>query len=304
MARKLIKYFMFFLLTVVGIVGVIYASLASTNGVPSADYNFFKQERPFPLAIAHRGGGGMSPENTLYAFERAIALGVDVLELDVRSTSDGELVVLHDATVDRTTDGRGLKINEMTLADVKKLDAGYNWTADNGQTFPFRNKGITIPTLKEVFSAFPSMRFNIEPKFQPVSIAKSLCSLIREHKMTDMVVVGSFSQSIIEEFRGECSEIATSASATEISKFLAMYKTGVGNAFSPEMQALQVPEYAGVQIVTKEFVEAAHKKNLKVHVWTINNPDDMQRLLDMGVDGIMTDYPDRLLNLLGRLPVS
>jgi glycerophosphoryl diester phosphodiesterase len=302
-AKKIAKLFMFFLLAVVGVLGVIYASLAVSEGNPAVNYTFFQQVRnnSSPLVIAHRGGGGIAPENTLSAFERSVNWGVDVLELDIRSTADGELVVIHDATVDRTTDSRG-KINEMTLAEVKKLDAGYRWTSDGGQTFPFRGKGITIPTLKELFSAFPQMRFNIEPKHQAPSMVTPLCHLLREHKLTDKTVVGSFNHSIIEEFRRECKEVATSASTTEAGKFLAMQKTGVSEAFSPSMQALQVPQFAGFRVVTKEFVEAAHERNLEVHVWTVNQTEDMQRLLDMGVDGIMTDYPNRLLNLLGRLP--
>lgn len=288
---------MFFLLAVGVIIGVIYVVLASTEGNPAPEFAFFRKAAANPLVIAHRGGAGIAPENTLYAFERALALGIDVIELDVRSTSDGELVVFHDALVDRTTDGRG-QITQMTLAEAKKLNAGYNWSPDGGQTFPFRAGSIKIPTLREVFTAFPKVKFNIEPKHQTPSLVKPLCGLIREFKMSESVVVGSFNQAILDEFRGECAEVATSASPSEVSSFLAMYKTGLSEAYSPAMQAMQVPEYAGVQILSKEFVEAAHERNLKVHVWTVNEAEDMKRLLEMGVDGIMTDYPDRLLNLL------
>ena len=119
--------------------------------------------------------------------------------------------------------------------------------------------------------------------------------------MTDKVIVGSFRQTVIDEFRAACAEVATSASPSEVGKFLALSKTGLSRSYSPPMQALQVPEYmGGLQVVSKEFVESAHRRNLKVHVWTINETADMQRLLEMGVDGIMTDYPDRLLNLLKK----
>lgn len=297
MARKLVKLLMFFLLAVGGIMGVIYGVLASTEGKPATEAAFFRQIGTRPLVIAHRGGAGLAPENTLSAFGRAVDLGVDVIELDVRSTSDGELIVIHDALVDRTTDGRG-QIVEMTLAEAKKLNAGYNWSSDGGQTFPYREKGVSIPTLREVFTAFPKVKFNIEHKNQTPSFVKPLCSLIREFKLGESVVVGSFNQAILDDFRRECAEVATSASPSEVSKFLAMYKTGVSEAYSPLMQALQVPENAGLQILSKEFVEAAHERKLKVHVWTVNETEDMKRLLEMGVDGIMTDYPDRLLDLL------
>jgi glycerophosphoryl diester phosphodiesterase len=230
-------------------------------------------------------------------------MGVDVVEIDVHGTADGALVVMHDATVDRTTNGTG-RISEMTLDALKKLDAGFRWTKDGGQTFPFREHGVGVPTLQEVFTAFPGMKFNIEPKQATPSLIKPLCRILRENKMTDKVVVGSFRQSVLDEFRAECAEVATSASPAEVSRFLASYKTGLSETYSPPMQALQVPESAGLQIVTKEFVEAAHKRNLKVHVWTVNETEAMRRLLEMGVDGIMTDYPDRLLALLSRAPPS
>ena len=298
MARKLFKWLIYFSLAVVVIMGAIYGSLAWSVGEPAASHLFFQQTDARPLVIAHRGGAGLAPENTLHAFEKAVNLGVDVLEIDVRSTSDGAIVVIHDATVERTTNGTG-RINEMTLAELKKLDAGYRFSPDGGQNFPFRDKGITVSTLEEVFKAFPRMKFNIEPKQASPSIIKPLCNIIRENGKTDSVVVGSFSQSILDEFRVECSGVATSASTTEVGKFLTMYKTGLTKSFSPVMQALQVPVFTGV---TKEFVEAAHERNLQVHVWTVNERAEMQRLLEAGVDGIMTDYPDRLLELIKQLP--
>jgi len=281
-------------------IGMLYAYLASVTGDAAVERTVFKRENSRPMVFAHRGGGGLFPENTLEAFEYSAKMGVDVLELDVHATSDGALVVHHDSTVDRTTDGRG-RIGELTLDEIKKLDAGYSFSTDGGKTFPFRGKGVTIPTLEEIFAALPEMTFNVEPKQQTPSIIKPLCSLIRERKMSDKVIVGSFRQAVLDEFRLECSEVATSASPSEVSKFLALSKTGVAESYSPPMQALQVPEYIGsLQVVSKQFVEAAHKRNLKVHVWTINETADMQRLLELGVDGIMTDYPDRLLDLLNR----
>lgn len=300
-SRRIKKWLVFFLLGVIIMMGVIYGSLASSEGIPAADYSFFKQSDAHPLVIAHRGGAGLAPENTLYAFERARDLGVDVIEMDVRSTADGTLVVFHDATLDRTTDGTG-RVNEMTLEALKKLDAGYRWSPDGGKTFPLRASNIKVATLEEVFTTLPAMKFNIEPKQLTPSLVKPLCSAIREHAMVDRVVIGSFTQTVLDEFRRECAGVATSAGPSEVGKFLTMYKTGLSESYSPAMQALQVPEYAGFQVITKEFVAAAHRRNLKVHVWTVNETADMQRLLETGVDGIMTDYPDRLLKLLGRVP--
>ncbi|MDQ3713471.1 MAG: glycerophosphodiester phosphodiesterase [Acidobacteriota bacterium] len=298
--RKLAKWFGVFLFCVAASIGVVYIYLAFQTGETAIEREVFKRENSRPLVFAHRGGGGLIPENTLEAFVYSARMGVDVLELDIHSTSDGTLVVMHDAAVDRTTDGRG-RVNELTLEAVKKLNAGYFFSPDGGQTFPFRNRKITVPTLREIFDALPEMTFNIEPKQHAPSIIKLLCALVREQKMIDKVIVGSFNQTTIDDFRRECPEVATSASPSEVSRFLALSKAGLGDSYSPPMQALQVPVNLGsLQVVSKEFVETAHRRNLKVHVWTINETADMQRLLEIGVDGIMTDYPDRLLTLLGR----
>lgn len=282
-------------------IGAVYTYFGWSEGVPAADRGFFTiAELPRPLVIAHRGGAGLFPENTLHAFEQSWKMGVDVLELDVRETADKKLVVMHDRTVDRTTDGSG-QISEMTLESVKKLDAGYRFSPDGGQTFPLRGQKISVPTLAEVFNALPDAKFNIEPKQASPTLIKSLCAQIRERKMTQKVVVGSFNQTGLDDFRRECPEVATSAGTSEVSQFLTMYKTGLGASYSPAMQALQIPEKIGsLQIVSKEFIETARRLNLDVHVWTINETADMQRLLETGVDGIMTDYPDRLLKLLNR----
>ncbi len=301
--KKTLRWFGYFALTVILILAGFYIYFAMQTGRSAEARAIFQNnEKSRPLVFAHRGGGGLFPENTLEAFEYSAKMGADVLELDVHSTADGTLVVMHDGSVDRTTNGRG-KVSEMTLAEVKKLDAGYLFTSDNSATFPFRGKAITIPTLQEIFEKFPQMRFNVEPKQATPSITKPLCEMIRQHKMGDKTIVGSFRQTAVDEFRAFCPEVATSATPSEVSEFLAMYKTGIASSYAPPFQALQVPVNAGfLNIVSKDFVEAAHRQNLQVHVWTINNPDEMQRLMEMSVDGIMTDYPDRLLEIVGRLP--
>lgn len=298
MLSIIFRVFLGFMLAGAAGLGAVYTYLGWSDGVPASKRPFFKKDDSArPLVIAHRGGAGLFPENTLYAFEQSYKLGVDVLELDVRRTADGALVVLHDATVDRTTDGTG-KISEMTLAEAKKLDAGFRFTLD-GTNFPLREKEVRIPTLQEVLEALPDARFNIEMKQE--GLVEPLCELIRTRKMIDKTVVASFRQTVLDEFRTECREVATSAGPSEVSRFLAMYKSGLGASYSPAMQALQVPEnLAGLQVISKEFVTTANRLNLEVHAWTINETADMQRLLSLGVNGIMTDYPDRLLKLLDR----
>lgn len=280
---------------------VAYAVLSRTKGEVVPEHKYFKGDAAGrALVIAHRGGAGLWPENTLYAFERASALGVDVIETDVHATKDGELVVLHDENLGRTTDGSG-PVGSLTLAELKRLDAAYRFSPDGGRSFPLRGTGVTVPTLREVFASLPRMRFNIEPKQGVPSLAAPLCRLIRERGMTERVMVASFSGSIMAEFRRECPEVATSASTGEVAGFLSLQSAGLAASYSPSMQALQVPERAGaVHVLTRDFVESAHGRGLRVHAWTVNAEGDMRRLLEMGVDGIMTDYPDRLLKVLGR----
>jgi glycerophosphoryl diester phosphodiesterase len=253
-----------------------------------------------PLVMAHRGGAGLWPENTVYAFSRAVEMGVDVLEMDLHSTSDGALVIIHDETVDRTTNGAG-PVNRMTLDQLKRLDAAFRWSTDGGKSFPLRGQGISVPTLGELFKAFPRMRFNIDIKQEQPSLIKPFCRLIRDSGMTDKVLVASFDAKVLDEFRRECAEVATSASAADVSRFLALKSIEPAATRAPAASALQIPEYAGGrQVLTVELVEAAHRHHLQVHAWTINDEAAMRRLISLDIDGIITDYPDRLIALLDQ----
>lgn len=280
---------------------VFYVVMSRSKGEPVAEHRYFQNDAGRSLVIAHRGGAGLWPENTLYAFERAAASGADVIETDVHVTKDGELVVLHDEDVGRTTDGTGA-VGSMTLAELKRFDAAYRFSTDGGRSFQLRGTGVSVPTLREVFEALPRMRFNIEPKQGELSLAAHLCSLVRESGMEERVMVASFSGATLQEFRRECPEVATSAATGEVTHFLALEEAGLADSYSPSMQALQVPErWGALRVLTRDFVEAAHGRNLRVHAWTINDEGEMRRLLEMGVDGIMTDYPDRLMKVLGRV---
>ncbi len=267
---------------------------------PAAEHPYFAQDQQRPLVMAHRGGAGLWPENTIYAFESAVALGADILETEIRSTADGVLVLFHDSSVDRTTNGTGLT-SSLTLAEMKTLDAGFSWSSDDSQTFPFRERGITVPTLEELFTTFPNMRINIDIKQVEPSLVDPLCETIRIFGMTDKVMVASFDSKVLQPFRAKCPEVATSFSVREVTIFYLLNMVSLGGAYRPAAQALQVPEYRErLRVLTPKLIDTAHNLNLRVHVWTINETTDMRRLLDLGVDGIITDYPDRLLTLLGR----
>ena len=263
---------------------------------PAPEFAFFESDRP--MVIAHQGGEGLRPSNTLIAFENAVALGVDVLEMDVHSTADGALVLIHDDTVDRTTDGTG-RVNDFTLAELQQLDAGEYWTADDGATTPYRGQGVRIPTLDEVLTAFPQMKFNIEIKQVEPSIAASLCEALRAHDLTDRTLVASFHPTAMNEFRAACPEVASSMVEDEIRPFFILNTIFLGALYSPPGAAFQVPEYSGsLHVLTPRFVRGAHGNNVAVHPWTIDDPADMARFLDMGVDGIITDRPDLMIEVI------
>ncbi|WP_342243744.1 glycerophosphodiester phosphodiesterase [Pseudomonas sp. OTU5201] len=253
-----------------------------------------------PLVIAHRGGRGLWPENTLFAFERAAALKVDMLEMDLRRTRDGELVVLHDAHVDRTTNGDG-KVAELSLADVQALDAGYRWSADGGESHPYRGQGIRIPTFAEVLERFPEHPKVVEIKVPDIGMEEQLCALLDKHEQREQVLVGSFYERSLSRFREVCPGVATSAGPTSVRLLVALNWIGLGSLVSPSYQALQIPERSGgLQVASDRLMRTALQRGLAVQMWTINEQPAMRHLLDMGANGLITDYPDRALQLLGR----
>lgn len=267
---------------------------------PAPDHPYYAENLNYPLVIAHQGGDGVWPGETMLAYQNAVDLGVDVLEMDIHITKDGELILMHDETVDRTTDGTG-EIESMTLTDLKKLDAAYDWSPDEGKTFPYRGQGIQVATLEEIFQAFPEMRMTIEIKKTNSSMAKPFCDLIREYNMQDKVLVASFHDERLQEFRAECPEVATSSAKNETTVFVLLTKAFLGGFYSPIFYSLQVPEESGgITVMTPAFVRAAHARNLAVEPWTINDEETMRKFIEWGVDGIITDRPDILMEVLGR----
>lgn len=248
------------------------------------------------LVMAHRGGKGLWPENTIYGYRRALETGVDVLEIDVWRTRDGVVVVNHDERVDRTTNGRGA-VRDFTLEELKALDAGYRWSIDG--TYPYRGAGHTIPTLDEVFEAFPDTRFNIDIKENSDAIIAGVCEAVERHGTQDRVIIASFHQSVLYRFRDRCPDVATSAGFWEGLRFLVASRLRLTWLTRPRFTALQTFLRLGpIGVVTPTLVDAAHRHGIEVHPWTVNDPDEMRRLIDMGVDGIITDYPDRLVAIL------
>ena len=267
---------------------------------PATEQPYYSDNLNYPLVIAHQGGDGLWPGDTMFAFQNAADLGVDVLEMDVHITKDSVLVLMHDETVDRTTNGTG-EIESMTLAEIKQLDAGYGWTSDEGNTYPFRGQGVTVPTMEEVFQAFPDKLMTIEIKKTNTSMTKPFCELIRRYDMQDKVLVASFHDDKLKEFRTECPEVSTSSAKNETTVFVLSSKAFLAGFYSPKFISLQVPEESGgITVMTESFVKASHSRGLAVEVWTINDADTMRKLINWGVDGIITDRPDIMMEVLER----
>ena len=237
-------------------------------------------EHPGPIPFAHRGGAGDFPENTLPAFRNAIELGYKHLETDVHLTKDGKVVAFHDESLDRVTDHSG-KISDFTLNEISQIQIGGS---------------EKIPTLLELLESFPEAKINIDPKSD--NVVFPLIELLQTTNSISRVCVGSFSDKRIKQIRSSLgSQLCVSAGPKSVMKFLAERYTFSFSRFN--YHCLQVPQRSGpVKIVTKDFVERAHAKGLQVHVWTIDDPNEMHELLDLGVDGLMTDETSTLKDVL------
>ena len=251
---------------------------------------------PVPTLIGHRGSSGEAPENTLPAFERALEHGAVILETDVHRTRDGAVVVYHDDVVDRTTDGRG-RIADHDLAELRALDAGHRFSPDRGETYPFRGAGVRISTLPEIFEAFPGVRFNIEIKANDAALIDATLTAVEDADREEITLLAAAEDATMAALRARLAERSLSpavgASLGDVVAFVLAQRDG--KPAPPGPMALQVPPHFGADpLVTREFVEFAHAHALVVHVWTINDPAEMHRLLDLGVDGVMTDFPARL----------
>lgn len=254
-------------------------------------------DSPSPIAFAHRGGSTLFPENTLVSFQGAIELGVRYIETDVHLTRDGKIVVFHDHRLERTTNGCGF-VRDHTLAELRELDAGYRFR--RGAEFPSRGRGIQIPTFEEAIALSPDVRFNVELKERGDGLPLAFWKLVEKHGLHDRVLVAAFDDRIVREFRRlSLGTVATSAGQRETTTFWLARRARATRFLSIDYDALQVPPtQSRLTIVDERFVRAAHARDLAVHVWTIDDESEMRRLLDLGVDGIMSDRPDLLLPIV------
>jgi glycerophosphoryl diester phosphodiesterase len=251
-----------------------------------------------PLVYAHRGGAALRPENTFEAFDNGIALGADGLEFDVRLAGDGTVIVHHDPTLERTTNGRG-PLTACTAEDLRALDAGY-WfkPTDAGHDFPFRGTGIRVPLLAEVLRRYPGIPMIIELKQGLRELAVRTVDHVRAAGALERVALGSFSWRALRAARQYEPRIITGASREETR--IALYRSWIGwPVRSPAYREFQVPETSGsTRIVSPRFVQHAHRAGLRVKVWTVNDPADMRRLVGWGADAIITDRPDAAVGIV------
>jgi glycerophosphoryl diester phosphodiesterase len=244
---------------------------------------------PHPLVFAHRGGRALGPENTIPAFARGLAAGADGLELDVHLARDGVPVVHHDAELDRCTNASG-PIRALTAAELSRVDAGWRFEDADGRSW--RGRGAGVPTLADVLLRWPDVPAIVEIKASGNDAAAAVVDVIRRTGSAGRVCVGSFSLATIREVRRLAPSIATSASRPETQ--WALYRSWCGmKPGRVAYRAFQVPERSGrLTVVSPRFIRLAHAAGLAVQVWTVNDEADMRRLLDWGVDGLITDRPD------------
>ncbi|MDJ0785932.1 MAG: glycerophosphodiester phosphodiesterase [Myxococcota bacterium] len=261
---------------------------------------------PRPRLFGHRGASGELPENTLPAFARALEQGATLIETDVHRSADGHVVIHHDADLARTTDASG-PIWERSLDDLRRLDAGHGFSPDAGRTHPHRGAGFQIPTLAEAFEQFPGIHFNVEIKENDPLLIEATLQLIREHDRAGKCLLAAGEDDTMAALRAALAkdglETAMGASLGDIVGFIKA--AGRGEPPPREPMALQIPTHFGPNpLVTPELLAYCHAHEVEVHVWTVNDESEMRRLLELGVDGVMSDFPARLRQVADAHGVS
>lgn len=250
--------------------------------------------------IAHRGASGEAPENTIPAIELAVQkYKVDRVEIDLRLTREGIPVVIHDRTLERTTDGKG-KIGQVSLVELKKRDAGFWFDPKGRREFPYRAKGVAIPTLEEVLNKFPDTSFCLEIKEQGTEIVRRVLEVIRFRRGQGSVLIGSFYGKTARELRRlSGSSIEGILSEDEIAWAYLAFRLGFGKSPLPSRYAFLPPAKYGLRFDRSEWIDFLHRQEVRVFYWTINEVEEMRELIGRGADGILSDYPDRFGELVG-----
>lgn len=250
---------------------------------------------PEPVVLAHRGDSASFPENTMPAFESAVSMGVDVIETDVHLTADGKIVIWHDETLERMS-GDPRTIPSLCWEEIKRINAGYQFSPDGGKSYPYRSESVSPVLLRDLLTRFPEMRFNVDLKDNNPHLAEAHASLLKELDCENRVITASFHGGLLKLFRKLSPDSITSCTAGEVIRLILLYRTGLlALPFPYRTAVLQVPEFSGnIRVLSKGFISFLHRRGFKVQIWTVNEESEMHRFLDMGVDGIFTDKPDIL----------
>ncbi|MBX9929240.1 MAG: hypothetical protein K2X99_10035 [Gemmatimonadaceae bacterium] len=242
-----------------------------------------------PLVIAHRGDRAHVPENTVAAITAAVALGVDAVEFDVRLSADGEVFVLHDPTLERTTDGVG-PAEARHMRELRTVDAGYRWTPDGGRTFPFRGRGIRIPTLDEVLDALPA-ELPVIVELKTEAVASAALAILSRRGVAPRALMGSFRSSALADFAPPFARGATPPQAAD-----ALVRLCTARAPAPAYDAICIPPWHGLIPVPVKALARAHRRiGVATHVWTVNDPARAIAYWAAGATGIVTDDPATIL---------
>ena len=255
-----------------------------------------------PLHISHRGGALSGPENTMPTFQRAVAeFKTDMLEFDVRSTSDGVIVVHHDPNVDRTTSGSG-PIQAFSFEELQQLDAGFSSSPDGGNSYPHRGKGYKIPKLAEVLHSFPDMLFHIDVKQNEPAIEEEVIRMIRDAGLAEKTCVGSACGVVGKRVRRAADRLPTFPSETGLRRLYISYRLKLLRFYPLADDVISIPQFdRGKEILTESFVKQLQSRGKKVFTFVVDDPEEQKRVFEMGVDGVMTDRPDVLRKTLEEM---
>ncbi|GLC87576.1 glycerophosphodiester phosphodiesterase [Lysinibacillus piscis] len=281
------------------------AAWAGSKAISKPQQRLSKQalQYEYPVIFAHRGGAKLEPEQTMVAFDRAAQLGVDGFEIDIRLTKDEEIIVFHDDTVDRTTDGTGL-VADLTLAEINTFNHGYHFQ-DLAGHFPYREKKLDVVTLRELLKKYPNILVNIDIKDAPDTYEGSLMPsklwrLIEEIGAEHRVVVTSFYAEQTERFNLYAqNQVALGASESDVRKAFTAFTSQFGHLYHPKVDVFQIPAKSGrIALDSPKFIQFLNNLNIPVHYWTIDDAATMTKLIKNGAKGIITDRPDIAIDLL------
>ncbi len=299
---------------------IIFISISALYGAAVVLSMIFVQQKkvkpfisglPDFTVVAHRGAPMRHPGNTLESFKEALKINpASMLELDVHQTKDGIIAVNHDDYIINSA-GERVYINSHTLKEIQAIDAGYYISFDNNNTYPFRGKGYVIPEFEDVLKKYKGALISIDIKHHTIECADSVIKMIRENGADENVIIGSFSDEIMNHIRKNYPHIATSFSKSEVMRFVVLHKLFLSGFFRAKDDAMMIPEFSdtenpeylgpghkqGFRIISRRFIKETHAMNIPVMAWTINKKENMERLHSWGIRGVITDYPDILSSI-------